>query len=444
MMDFSSIREFLTQTSATLFAWLVSPPFYSQAGLVLAAFLLAYTLYLVFRRWLNILTRGPESGALFGLRQVLARTRDLLLPLLLIVVLSFTVDLSQYLLGQSAVVRTCLSLATVFMLYSLISRFIKHRLLRKLVTWIAIPIALLETFGWLTYVSSYLEGIRLDVGNISISAYGIARVLIFGSLLFWLGRLSNTAGQTIIRRQEDLDIGTREVFAKVFQVVLSIVVFVLLLQVMGINLTALAVFGGALGVGLGFGLQAIASNFISGIILLLDRSLTVGDYIEMEDGRSGTIRELNMRSTTLETYDGKDIMVPNEQFITTSFTNWTHKNSKQRYALEFQVAYNTDIRAMIQLVREVVNSHPQVLSGPDLPIEERADAEIKGFGEFGVDILVEFWMEGIDDGLNHVGADLMLMIFEALQESGIEIPFPQREIRILNPGESTLAESQPL
>ena len=444
VMDFSSIRELFAQSSATLLAWLVSPQFYSQVGLVLLAFLLAYTLFLVFRRWLKILTQGPETGALHGLRQVIARTRDLLLPLLLIVVLSFTVDLSDYLLGKSAVVRTCLSLATVFMLYSLISRFVRHRLLRRTVIWIAIPIALLETFGLLTYVAEYLEEIKLEVGNISISAYGVARVLIFGSILFWLGRLSNAAGQSIIRRQEDLDVGTREVFAKVFQVVLSVVVFVLLLQVMGINLTALAVFGGALGVGLGFGLQAIASNFISGIILLLDRSLTVGDYIEMEDGRSGTIRELNMRSTTLETYDGKDIMVPNEQFITTSFTNWTHKNKKQRYALEFQVAYDTDIRAMIQLVRDVVNSHPQVLKGEDLPIEERADAEIKGFGEFGIDILVEFWMEGIDDGLNHVGADLMLMIFEALKANGIEIPFPQREIRILNPGTATVTETQPL
>jgi small-conductance mechanosensitive channel len=139
-----------------------------------------------------------------------------------------------------------------------------------------------------------------------------------------------------------------------------------------------------------------------------------------------------MRSTTLETFDGKDIMVPNEQFITTSFTNWTHKNKKQRYSLDFQVAYKTDLHLLFELVREVVASHPQVISGDDIPIEERPDAEIKGFADSGVDILVEFWMEGIDDGPNRVGADLLLMIWDVLHQHGIEIPFPQREVKILD------------
>jgi len=183
--------------------------------------------------------------------------------------------------------------------------------------------------------------------------------------------------------------------------------------------------------------EVIASNFISGIIILLDRSLTIGDYIQLEDGRSGTLRELSMRLATLETFDGKDIMVPNEKFITTSFTNWTHNNKLQRYPLNFQVSYKTDLEKLFEIVRGVISSHPQVLSGDNLPIALRPDTEIAKFGDSGIDILVEFWMDSIDDGDNRVGANLLLMIWTALKENGIQIPFPQREVKVLG-------DSQPI
>ena len=352
--------------------------------------------------------------------------------LYLILVLTIAIDISIKLVEKSWLIRIAVSLSIIFLLYAFITRFIRKRIVKLFVKWILIPIAILQVFGLLDNVSSYLNSISVQIGNIKISAYGIARLIVFGVILFWLGRVSSTTGQQLIRNQMDLDIGTREVFAKLFEVAVFLVIFILLLQLMGINLTALAVFGGALGVGLGFGLQAIASNFISGIIILLDRSITVGDYIELEDGRGGTIRQLNMRSAIIETYDGKDIMVPNEQFITTNFVNWTHKNKKQRYPLEFTVAYDTDLDKLFELVREVVASHPKVLSGDDLPIEERPDAEIASFGDSGINILVEFWMEGIDDGENRVGADLLHMIWNVLRENNIEIPYPQREVKILN------------
>jgi small-conductance mechanosensitive channel len=160
----------------------------------------------------------------------------------------------------------------------------------------------------------------------------------------------------------------------------------------------------------------------------------VGDYIELEDGRKGVIRKLSMRCATLETYDGKDIVVPNEKFITSSFTNWTHKDIKQRYSLEFQVAYKTDLHALFPLLRETVANHPQVISGEGVPVEEQPDAEISGFGDSGVSILIEYWMEGIDDGKNRVGADLLLMIWDTLKEHVVEIPYPQRDIRMVEGG----------
>ena len=430
-MNIESLSEMLTQLTNRFFDWATSPAFYSQLGLVVLAVSVAFSVAAIVKRFSPVLQSEPKPGPLKFLRNGIYQFRELLFPLFVILSLAVTVDLSEYLIKQSAFVRACEGLAVVLMIYSVLSRFVNNVFLRSLIKWIAIPIAILQVVGLLDNVVLYLESLVVEIGNIKISAYGVVRVAIFGGILFWIGRLSNRTGQRLIRQQAHLDVGTREVFAKLYQVTLILVIFILLLQVMGINITALAVFGGALGVGLGFGLQSIASNFISGMILLLDRSLAVGDYIELTDGRKGVIRELNMRSTLLETFDGKDVMVPNEQFITTNFVNWTHKNKKQRYSIEFQVSYKTDLHFLFDLLREVVASHPKVLSGDDLPIEERPDAEIAGFGDSGVNILVEFWMEGIDDGENRVGGDLNLMIWDALKENNIQIPYPQREVKIL-------------
>lgn len=432
-MNKAAISEWFNTAMNNTLAVLSSPPFFAQAGIVLLAVITALSLTLLLRKRSSLFRVPPQGGPLLPLRNKLYQLNELLFPLFNILALSISVELSTLTIGQSWLVRAAESVAVIFVIYSVITRFVRSPIVRQLIKWIAIPIALLQVFGWLDEVIAYLETLKLEIGNIELSAYGLLRVSIFGLLLFWLGRLTSNAGQRFIRNQQELDAGTREIFAKLLQVGVFFVIFLLLLQVMGINLTTLAVFGGALGVGLGFGLQSIASNFISGIILLLDRSLTVGDYVELEDGHAGTIREMNMRSTTLETFDGKDVMVPNEKFITSQFINWTHKNKKQRYSLEFSVAYHTDLHALFKLVREVVASHPQVLSGEKYTPDEQPDAEIKAFGDSGVEILVEFWMEAIDDGKNRVGADLLLMLWDAFHEHDIEIPFPQREVRILNP-----------
>jgi len=436
-VDMATIEQQLTELTNTLLNWLQSTAFYAQFGIIVCAIILSYIISQLLTRHLPLLKNPPRAGPMYIIRNGIHQSRDLWFPLFSIVSTMIAVDISDQLVKQSWMVRIAEGLAVVFMIYALVPRLVANVFIKALIKWIAIPIAILQVFGFLDELVAYLESLYIEVGNIKVSAYGVVRVLIFGTILFWLGRISNNIGQKVIRQQENLDTGTREVFAKLYQITLFMVIFILLLQVMGINITALAVFGGALGVGLGFGLQSIASNFISGMILLLDRSLAVGDYIELEDGRKGTIRELNMRSTTLETYDGKDIMVPNEQFITTSFTNWTHKNKKQRYSLQLQVAYSTDLQQLFPLLRQVVSSHPKVLSGPDIPVEERADAEISSFGESGVNILIEFWMEGIDDGEHRVGGDLLLMIWNTLKEHQIQIPFPQREVKIVTVGEQS-------
>ena len=425
------ISEWLVSASQVVSSAVTQPPFYVQLAAIAVAVTLAFVLSTLAKTRTSVLRSPPNEGTFYQTRLLIFGLQALVLPVLCIALLKIAADVADSVVAQSWLIRIAQGLAVVFMLLAVVSRFIRNSVMKSLTTWIGIPIATLHMFGWLDEVTAYLDGISLSAGNIHISLFALMRTLFFGTLLFWLGRISNSAGKQVIRNQQKLNAGTREVFAKLFEIALFVVIFLLMLQVVGINLTALAVFGGALGVGLGFGLQQIASNFISGIIILLDRSVTIGDHIELEDGRSGVLRELNMRHGVIETFDGKDIMVPNELFITSSYTNWTHKDPKQRYSLNFQVAYATDLDLLFDNIRALCAAHPQVISGPDVPAEQRPDAEIAGFGDSGIDILVEFWMEGIDDGKNRVGADLLHAIWRSIKEHGMEIPFPQREVRII-------------
>lgn len=409
----------------------LSPGLDVQATTAAAAVLAAFLVSLLLRSRVRVFKTEPRPGPFLHLRTTLYRTRNLVFPSLSVLLLGLAIDVSVSSVDQSWFVRVIQSAAVVAFLYRLISDFVESAVVSGLFRWVVIPLATLRVFGWLDEVSVFLDAFSLEIGAIRVSLLSLGRTVVAGGVLFWLGGLSSTLGKQAIRNRQTLDVGTREVATKLFQIGLFVVIFLLLLGAMGINLTALAVFGGALAVGLGFGLQQIAANFVSGLIILIDRSITIGDYVEFDDGRAGTIRGLNMRSAILETFDGKDIMVPNEQFITSSFVNWTHKNKKQRYSLEFQVSYKTDLHRMLALVRDVVASHPKVLSGSELPIEERPDAEIASFGDSGVNILVEFWMLGIDDGENRVGGDLLLSIWDTLKEHGIEIPYPQRDVRIV-------------
>jgi small-conductance mechanosensitive channel len=422
MLNFSALKEAAAQAWAVAGMAAVSADTYIQLAVAAAA--------LAIGGWLppRITSLGSADSQL---HRSLSRLQSLLQPALSALLMLVAAAFSKTLLGEDWLLRAAVLLTVLWLLESLIRLMRVGHLVARALRLIVLVLLPLQLLGYLSPITTALESMSLQIGNLHFTVGGLLRVLVFGSLLFWLGWISNTAGQNAIRRQERLDVRTREVVAKLFQIALSVLVLLLFLQVMGINLTTLAVFGGAVGVGLGFGLQSIASNFISGIIILFDRSLSVGDYVEIEGGQSGHVRELTLRYTTLEGFDGKNVLVPNESFITKPFTNWTHKDHKQRYRVDFSVAYDTDIRKLCVLIRQVVASHPQVISGDHIPIEERPDCEISGFGDSGVNMFVEFWMDGIDDGRNRVGGDLLLMIFETLKEHGISMPFPQREVRML-------------
>jgi len=414
-------------------AWIGSEAFMGQVAVTAVALLAAYVLTLSARVLVARLRSGDGNDNLTtGNHGVVSELQRFLFLIVAVIPLSVAVSVSDVQFDQSWVPRLTQAIVVAILFFRIVFRYVDEPIIRVLLLWVLMPLTLMHAFGWLTEITSYLSSMSVSIGNIHLSLLALLRTILFGVLLFWLGRKSNVVGQKVIRDQQALDPGTRELAAKLFEIALFVVIFLVLLQVMGINLTALTVFGGALGVGLAFGLQQIASNFISGMIILFDRSITIGDFIELEDGRSGTLRELNMRYSVIETFDGKDIMVPNEQFITSMYTNWTHKDPQQRYSLEFQVAYSTDLDLLFENVRTICLQHPKVIGGEGVDLEFQPDAEIAGFGDSGIDVLVEYWMEGIDDGKNRVGADLLYSIWQSIKEGGMEIPFPQREVRIIN------------
>lgn len=426
-LDIEKLKATGLEIIDKLIGWLSSPQFYAQIGAIVAAIFIAAFLSRILKRRVNWFVNAPSEGdRWFKVRTYIFAASDLLYPALCYILLGIAASIALAAVGANWLVLIARGIAVIYLLYKAINRFISNPMLRTALLYIGIPIATLSVFNYLDTTIEFLDGVSFQAGNIRLSAYFIIKAAIAGAFFFWLGSISNRSGQTAIRNQAALDRPTQELFAKIFQILLFAGIFILLMQVLGLDLTALAVLGGAIGVGIGFGLQQIASNFISGIILLIERSLTVGDFIELDDGRSGTMKELNMRSATLETFDGKEIMVPNEKFITDIFINWTRDDPRQRYEVDFTVAYDTDIEKVPDLIVKAALEHPGVLDDPELP-----DCELRGFGDSGVRFGLEFWIEGVDDGKNKISSDVLFIIWRVLKENNIKIPFPQREVRVV-------------
>lgn len=414
--------------------WLTSPQFYAQVIAIAAAWVLAKLAARQVVARVPLLAAEPTEGRFLRYQRLAYSCRNLVEPALFVLFMMVAASVADAALGASWLIRIAQSLALVRLLYALIMRFLTHPVINAAARWIGLPLAAIAALGYFDAFTAWLDGVAFQAGNIRVSALALSKAAVFGGILFWLGRVSSTAGQKVIREQESVDIQTRELAAKALEITVFGIVLLLLFNVLGLDLTTLAVFGGALGVGVGLGLQQIASSFISGIIILLERSLKVGDYIELEDGRKGTLTHMNIRSSVLATFDGKEIMVPNDKFITTSFTNWTHEDPRQRYEVPFAVSYDTDLHRVPPLITEAVMSHPQVLREPEEP-----DVELHGFGENGVNFAVEFWVSGIDDGKNKFTSEIRFLIWDALKGAGITMPFPQREVRLI--GEAPAAAS---
>jgi small-conductance mechanosensitive channel len=375
--------------------WLLEPSSWSQFLVLIVAYGLAVLgARLLAPRLKDLLT--PAAGAesmIAQARRFVLMFLPLLLPLLAFALTGIGEMATRSIFGSGEIIAFGKRVFIFIAVRIFVRDILQIPFLKLLGRYVLIPVAALYAVGLLDDVSLLLEETRVQVGNIGFSLMAIVRGVVAGSLLFWLGSWSNQQSSDYISQQE-IRPSLRTLLIKVIEFVIFGAAFLLLMNIMGINLSALAILGGAIGVGLGFGLQKIASNFISGVILLLEGQATVGDYVELDGGEQGKIVKMMARAAILETFDGRWIVVPNEDFITTRVVNYSDAGSAN-------------------------------LSEPYPP-----DCELRGFGESGVDFACEFWVEGLDDGENKFTSDILFLIWNALKDAGIEMPYPRRVIEL--------------
>lgn len=408
-------------------SWLLSPAAWSQFGLLVLSYLLAILVARRLRPMLAIKVTPAKGskGMLSDARRFAVLFLPLLLPLLAYAFTAIGETLVRSLFDSGAVIAFGKRVFLFLAARRLVRDIVDDPFLKMLGRYVLLPIAALYMFDVLDDVLVALTALKVTFGNISISVMALIRGVIAGSILFWLGGWSARQSSQFIEAQEHMRPSVRQLVVKAIEFTIFATAFLLLLNIMGINLGALAVVGGAIGVGLGFGLQKIASNFISGVILLIEGQATVGDFVELDGGEKGTIIKMMARAAILETFDGRWIVVPNEDFIVTRVTNYSDSGSANRFEAPFSVSYDTDINKVPALIEAAVAEHPEVLTEPYPP-----DCELRGFGDSGIDFAVEFWVEGLDDGPNKYTSDVLFLVWNALKDAGIEIPYPQRVVEI--------------
>lgn len=297
---------------------------------------------------------------------------------------------------------------------------------------ILIVLAAIIAASW----AGYLDGIRdvldsrrftFSFGDTSFSAWTTLRAAVAVVFLFWLATLISSSGAKRLKNITQLRSSNRALLIKAFQAAVYFFLLLILLDVLGIDLTALAVLGGGLGIGIGFGLQKIAANFVSGLILLFEKSVEEGDLIELDTSLYGFARSTGARYTLVESFDGREVMVPNEDFITNRVVNWTFTNQQGRVEIPIGVSYSSDIELARELILEAARAHERCSKDPE------PECYLRKFGDSSVDFLLLFWIDDVTQGRYEPQSDVMRAIWRSFKERGITIPFPQRDVHMIQP-----------
>ncbi len=284
-------------------------------------------------------------------------------------------------------------------------------------------IVALHLVGWLPDVLEAMDALAIEFGDSKFSLLSLLKliiaIIVFIVTANWLTRLIERRA----RRSPHITPSMRVGLTKISKFVLYTIAFLVALKSVGIDFTTFAVFSGAIGVGIGFGLQKVFSNFISGFILLFDRSIRPGDVISIGD-RFGWVQALHARYVVVRDRDGVETLIPNENLITSEVTNWSYTDRCIRVRIPIQISYDDDPEKVMELLLDAGRDQPRVLKKPE------AVARLMGFGDNGIDLELRIWLRDPEAGVGSVRSDIYLGIWKRFKEHNITIPFPQRDVRM--------------
>ncbi|MDH5528052.1 MAG: mechanosensitive ion channel [Nitrospirota bacterium] len=418
----------LAELTDTVLLWartnLLDPQTVAQAGWVVFSLATAWVATRIGARRLDRIG-DEQTSRLIG--SVLHGVSDVLFPTVSLFLFWLYVPIARAVGLSTGLTAAAVTLSLAWIAIRLGSTMLVRRpRMARMLAGAAWGAAALELTGLLTPLLKALDALGVTVGETHVSVLSVLTGLVILGLFIAGANLLSRVAEKQINTITSLSPSMRVLFGKLLHIGLVGFAFLLGLNALGIDMTALTVFGGAVGVGLGFGLQKVVSNFISGIILLADRSIKPGDVIVV--GQTyGWVKNLSARYVSLVTRDGKEHLIPNETLITERVENWSYSNNDVRMRIPVGVSYSADLRHALELMKEAAAECPRTLDSPV------ANALVTGFGDSAVNLELRVWINDPVAGMGNVQSDIYLRIWDKFREHDIEIPFPQRDVHIRGP-----------
>lgn len=401
-----------------------------QLGLVLGLVVLAQLLHMIAAPRLEAWVRGHDAWRGWRLRLaviVLRRLRGIFFLLLISAAVWIMYEAAPP--ERSQILGTVARIYAAWLVVSFAAQLIRYPPLRRIVMFGAAVYIGLLFLGFLDGAATFLDSVAISFGEFRLSALSVLKAVVVTAILFLSARLVLHALVSRISSSEDISPSMRVLTTKVLQVLFFGIVIAIGLQALGFDLTGLAVLSGAIGLGIGFGLQKVVSNLVSGVIILLDKSVKPGDVISIGD-TFGWINQLGARYVSVVARDGREFLIPNEDLVTGQVINWSHSDDFVRIDLSFGTSYRDDPHLVRKVAVEAASSVPRVLG------DRSAACHITGFGDSSVDYVLRVWIRDAQAGLASVRGGIYLALWDAFKAHGITIPFPQREVRMLNDPEA--------